>query len=96
MEWTCHKEGMLCKSHRGEYSGATSILNPRYFVSDGFHIMYFESEARTKRHGARRASSPAPCGHRTLWRQHPLAPLPASAADQTRLHAQAVSTFGTS
>jgi len=47
VEWTCHKEGMLRKSHRG----ATSILNPRYFVSDGFHVMYFESEARTKRHG---------------------------------------------
>ena len=84
---------MLCKSHRGEYSGATSILNPRYFVSDGFHIMYFESEARTKRHGARRASSPAPYGHRTLWRQPRY---PTSAADQTRLHGQAVSTFGTS
>ena len=47
---------MLRKSHRG----ATSILNPRYFVSDGFHVMYFESEARTKRHGARRPSKPAP------------------------------------
>ena len=91
MEWTCHKEGMLRKSHRG----ATSILNPRYFVSNGFHVMYFESEARTKRHGARRASNPAP------WPPHivgasALAPRPASAADQTRLHGQAVSTFGTS
>eukprot|EP00964_Phaeocystis_antarctica_P146081 scaffold112274_cov48-Phaeocystis_antarctica.AAC.3 len=81
---------MLRKSHRG----ATSILNPRYFVSDGFHVMYFESEARTKRHGARRASNPAP------WPPHnvapALAPLPAAAADLTRLHAQAASTFGTS
>ena len=56
VEWTCHKEGMLRKSHRG----ATSILNPRYFVSDGFHVMYFESEARMKRHGARRGSKHAP------------------------------------
>ena len=47
LEWTCHKEGMLRKSHRG----AASILNPRYFVSDGFHVMYFESEAMKTRHG---------------------------------------------
>ena len=82
---------MLRKSHRG----ATSILNPRYFVSDGFHVMYFESEARTKRHGAHRASNPAP-GPPHIAAPHPLAPLPASAADQTRFHGQAVSTFGTS
>jgi len=47
LEWTCHKEGMLRKSHRG----ASSILNPRYFVSDGFHVEYFESEAMKKRNG---------------------------------------------
>ena len=41
------KEGMLRKSHQGN----SAKLNPRYFVSQGFHVMYFESVSMKTRHG---------------------------------------------
>lgn len=46
-ELSTTKEGMLRKSHQGN----SAKLNPRYFVSQGFHVMYFESESMKTRHG---------------------------------------------
>ena len=47
MSLSTTKEGVLRKSHQGH----AAKMNPRYFVSSGFHVMYFESAAMKTRHG---------------------------------------------
>ena len=69
MSLSTTKEGVLRKSHQGH----AAKMNPRYFVSSGFHVMYFESAAMKTRHGRLQHGQSGRLGgvtaghHRLLW-----------------------------
>ena len=49
LEFAIRREGWLYKNHNGEPYAKTH--KRRWFLSDGFHVEYFEDEARTRRTG---------------------------------------------
>ena len=49
LEFAIRREGWLYKNHHGGPYAKTH--KRRWFLSDGFHVEYFEDEARTRRTG---------------------------------------------
>ena len=49
LEFAIRREGWLYKNHNGGPYAKTH--KRRWFISDGFHVEYFEDEARTRRTG---------------------------------------------